>query len=145
MSAEFVPESIPDLQVGGGPHRIIEFRSGYRFPLVPGGSSFGIIPSVGDVARSAVVSATELWPDRSDVEPLLLAKHIEIETVGAESGVVWRVPEFDLVVEAEDDVRAESNVREQLILLHEAYADEPDEKLTPGAVALKRRLLETFG
>jgi len=120
------------------------FSAGYNLRPPPMGLGG---PTRGDWAapRPFVVSTDQLWPLDVSGQPLILRRPIEIETSDVDGGVLWKLPEFDLVVEAVDNEHAEAAMSEQLTLLKDAYINEPDESLTPGAIEVKRKLSETFG
>jgi hypothetical protein len=90
-----------------------------------------------------VVSADVLWAKEG--EPLELRRPVDIETSEVDGQVQWRLGEFDLVAEGSDDEEAEASLVDQLITLRETYESEPDDRLTPGAKDLKKKLVETLG
>jgi len=120
------------------------FSPPYRFAPQSAGS-LGAVREVWATPRAFIISTDVLSPLKSEVDPLVLSRPVDIETSVVEGGVLWRLGEFDLIAEAADDEHAEAAIREQLLLLRDAYLDEPDENLTPGAQELRNRLRETFG
>jgi hypothetical protein len=105
--------------------------------------SVGTSKATLGVPRVFALCTDILTPLDDQRDPVELKRGLDIETAAADQGVVWRLPEFDLVVEAEDDRHAEDALLQQFLLLKDAYVNEPDSNLTPAAVELKRRLLET--
>jgi hypothetical protein len=120
------------------------FAASYRFAF-PARGPQGAPRGEWALPRPFVVSTDLLWPLEEAKPPLTLKHPIDIETSVTEAGALWRLPEFDLVVESTDDEHAEAALLEQLVLLKDAYVDEPADKLTPAAQELKRRLVETLG